>query len=171
MIAVLPSAEHVAVIGLHVDPTHSCPEAQSLVVEHEVRQPVSPHAYSAHEVAMGAGQVPFPSQVVPVVARPSAHAAGRHATSAPTKAAHVAVVAPSQSFVLQASDVSVAQAARPPCGAPTTATHRPTEPVTSHASHCPLHLVSQHTESAQEPEAHSASTPQRSAFFFVQVPA
>jgi hypothetical protein len=66
--------------------------------------------------------------------------------------------APEQTF-----EGSLAHAARPPCGAPTTGRQRPERPVAastmSHASHCPVHAVSQHTPSTQWPEPHSASAP------------
>ena len=50
-----------------------------------------------------------------------------------------------------------AQAARPPRGVPTTATHVPSWPVTLHAAHCPLHAVLQQTPSTQWPEAQAPS--------------
>jgi hypothetical protein len=42
-------------------------------------------------------------------------------------------------------------AVRVPRGAPLTAMHVPTLPATLHASHCPVHSVSQHTPSAHFP--------------------
>ena len=38
---------------------------------------------------------------------------------------------------------------------PATAVHAPTRPETLHAMHVPLHALSQHTPSAQKPEAQS----------------
>jgi hypothetical protein len=46
------------------------------------------------------------------------------------------------------------QAAREPCGPPLTATHWPTLPGASHASHCPPQARSQQTPSAQLPLTH-----------------
>jgi hypothetical protein len=45
-------------------------------------------------------------------------------------------------------------AARVPCGAPVTVVQVPTLPPTSHAWHCPVHPVLQHTPSTQTPLAH-----------------
>jgi hypothetical protein len=45
-------------------------------------------------------------------------------------------------------------AVRGATGAPVTAEHVPTRPVSPQASHCPLHAVSQHTPSTQLPERH-----------------
>jgi hypothetical protein len=55
---------------------------------------------------------------------------------------------------------SVAHAARPPCGAPATGMHVPTDPSASHAWHWPPHAALQQTPSAQRPEWHSAAPPQ-----------
>ncbi len=55
---------------------------------------------------------------------------------------------------------SVVQAARAPCGAPTTSVHVPTEPSASQAWHCPPHAALQQTPSAQTPEWHSEAPPQ-----------
>lgn len=45
-------------------------------------------------------------------------------------------------------------AARVPCGAPVTVVHVPMLPPTSHAWHCPVHPVLQHTPSMHTPLAH-----------------
>jgi hypothetical protein len=50
---------------------------------------------------------------------------------------------------------SPAQAFPVPCGAPVTALHRPSEPLTSQASHCPAHALLQQTPSMQKSLAHS----------------
>ena len=52
---------------------------------------------------------------------------------------------------------STSHAVRVPWGAPATAVQVPTALATSHASHCPLHAVLQHTWSAQWPEPHCES--------------
>jgi hypothetical protein len=49
-------------------------------------------------------------------------------------------------------------AARGITGVPVTALHVPTRPGSAHASHCPLHAVSQHTPSTQLPERHCEPT-------------
>jgi hypothetical protein len=68
---------------------------------------------------------------------------------------------------------SLAQAARPACGAPLTATHEPTEPGTSQAWHWPLQAWLQHTPSVQLPLTHWFPAPQArpSVFFGTQAPA
>jgi hypothetical protein len=63
-----------------------------------------------------------------------------------------------------------AHAVRLPCGAPRTGLHFPTFPGTSHAAHCPLHALSQHTESTQNPLAHSELVVHDTALRFVQTP-
>jgi hypothetical protein len=50
-------------------------------------------------------------------------------------------------------------AARVECGDPLTVAQVPTEPPTSHASHCPPHARSQQTPSAQKPLPHSPLEP------------
>ncbi len=57
---------------------------------------------------------------------------------------------------------------RVPWGDPMTALHLPTEPLTSHAWHCPAHAVSQHTPSTQLPEPHSALVPHAVPLALVQ---
>jgi hypothetical protein len=48
-------------------------------------------------------------------------------------------------------------AERPVCGAPLTAVHAPCAPLTSHASHCPVHAWSQQKPSMQKPVPHSSA--------------
>jgi hypothetical protein len=85
------------------------------------------------------------------VATPAVQLAPRQAVS-PAGYAHDTALVPSQTPP-QALPSEV-QACRAPCGAPTTLVHCPSEPGTSHASHCPLHALVQHTPSTHGPEAH-----------------
>jgi hypothetical protein len=55
---------------------------------------------------------------------------------------------------------SPAQAARPSTGEPVTALQRPMLPETMHASHWPVHAVSQQTPSAHCPELHTCGVEQ-----------
>ena len=64
-----------------------------------------------------------------------------------------------------------AHAVRELCGAPATAVHVPALPGTSHASHWPLHALSQQTPSTQLPEPHSLDFEQATPSGFEQVPA
>ena len=80
-------------------------------------------------------------------------------------------MAPSQ--VPPQAEPSLAQAGFPLRGAPETGAHVPTEPGTSHASHCPLHARSQQTPSVQAPLPHWPAAVQATpgAFFGTQAPA
>jgi hypothetical protein len=49
-------------------------------------------------------------------------------------------------------------AGRAPFGAPVTGAQVPTDPVTSHASHCPVHGTLQQTPSAQKPLSHTLAS-------------
>lgn len=52
---------------------------------------------------------------------------------------------------------SLAQAGRPPCGAPVAGVQVPSAPVLSQASHWPSHADSQHTPSTHSAESHMRS--------------
>jgi hypothetical protein len=93
------------------------------------------------EVALEiAGQLPWPSQLAAAALALLTQPAALHATEAPTNPAHDARSTPSHSAARQgASVVPALQAARDPRGLPETARHFPSEPETSHASHCPSH--------------------------------
>src|SRR5258707_685790 len=72
-------------------------------------------------------------------------------------AAQLAVLVPSHALLAQASFASFSQSGRTaPCGFPLMTTHLPAWPGTSHAWHCPSHLVSQHTPSTHCPPAHAS---------------
>ncbi len=104
-----------------------------------------------------AGHVPFPLQLAASVATPAVHDAALQATSVPTKPEHVVTVCPSQIPSPHGSaTVPAGHDGRPPRGAPTTGVHLPSAPGTSHASHCPWQMRSQHTPSVQKPLEHSA---------------
>src|SRR4051812_32924456 len=92
------------------------------------------------------------------VSTPSAQPASRHLVVDPTKPAQVARVTPSHTFSLHgAPAVAASHAVRLPSGLPMTGTHTPKLPGTVHASHWPVHLLSQHTPSVQRPVPHSVS--------------
>ena len=58
-----------------------------------------------------------------------------------------------------------------PTGSPLTPLHLPGAPPTLHASHCPLHRLSQQTPSTQNPLVHSIAAPHFCPIVFTQVPA
>jgi hypothetical protein len=117
----------------------------------------------------GGGQAPAPSQVAAAVAVPLEQLASRQLVLE-SGYAHAAALAPLQAPPHAPLPL---QAVRAPCGGPLTATHRPTLPWTSHASHWPLQARSQQKPSAQVPLAHSFAAAQAypSAFFDTQAPA
>ena len=100
----------------------------------------------------GVAQVPRPSQVATVVSVPAVHEGAPHMVWSLGKV-QLARFEPSQ---VPAHTPLPPQARRPAWGAPVTAVHAPSEPGTSHASHCPPQAVLQHTPSMQLPVAHSA---------------
>jgi hypothetical protein len=77
---------------------------------------------------------------------PASHGEVAHEGEVPS---HV----PGQPVVGSAGQVRV------PCGAPLMVEHVPMRPATSHASHDPLHGLSQQTKSTQLPDVHSAAVP------------
>jgi hypothetical protein len=77
---------------------------------------------------------------------------------------------PSQTEPHADPEPAPAHAARLPWGAPATALQVPTFPATSHAAHCELHPVSQHTPSTQKLEAHSVEAVHVAPFGFAQRP-
>jgi hypothetical protein len=69
---------------------------------------------------------------------------------------------------------SLAQAARAPWGGPWTAEQVPSRPFTSHASHWPVHALSQQKPSTQSPDLHwsgAVQAPPLSSFDWQLVPA
>jgi hypothetical protein len=99
---------------------------------------------------------PPPEQVPTLWNTPPTHEFMPHAT-AEFGSSHVARVNPSQLATLQVGSVPrFVHAARVPCGCvfDGVGEHVPTRPVTSHASHWPVHALLQHTPSAQLPVAH-----------------
>ena len=111
--------------------------------------------------------MPAPSQKAIPVSTPPVHEAAAQLVDVPLIEAHLVRSAPSQA-AWQAPDPE--QAVRAPCTAPATATHVPTLPPTSHASHWPVQALSQQTPSTQLPEPHSAPDVHVVASGFAQVP-
>jgi hypothetical protein len=79
------------------------------------------------------------------MAPPSPHFAGAQVVVGPFAYDRhfVRLLLPSHSSVLHTSPAPSSQAARVPCGFPSTTVHLPNAPSTSHASHCPLQADSQ----------------------------
>jgi hypothetical protein len=102
------------------------------------------------------------------------HVAERQETAEPAYEAHVAVELPSHSAEAQTLEASLAHTARVPWGLPLIGMHLPGRPVvesgTSHASHWPLHALSQQTPSAQWFEPHSTSAVHDAPMVLVHVP-
>jgi hypothetical protein len=170
----VPSGEQVAVTcGTHLPPVQVYELAQSASAVQLVLHAVAPHAYAPQLEVVGCVHLPAPSQVAEDVAVPFVHEGATHSLSRPlANAAHfVRSLVPSQASTLQTSPPPSAQAARLPCGAPLTPEHFPSTPLTSHASHCPVHAPSQHTPSTQYPEAQSPLAAQVWPSCFTQLPA
>lgn len=108
--------------------------------------------------------------VAGAVAIPAVQLAARHSVSEEVKPVHALRVAPSHVARAQISTSVLGHALREPWGSPFTATHLPTLPGTSHASHVPEQAESQHTPSMQLPESHSAALLQVVEFFFAHLP-
>jgi hypothetical protein len=86
------------------------------------------------------------------------HDAAPHGTVAPTYAAQLLVVLPSQRAAAQGfAAVPVGQAIRPPLGIPTTGVHVPSAPVAAQVSHWPVHAPSQQKPSTQKPVGHDVA--------------
>jgi hypothetical protein len=135
--------------------------AQSASALHDSLHDFSPHANGAHKRVFGvpgAPHWPVPSHVAENVSTPLSHAWSRQGTSLPTKPTHVAVLLePSHTRALHAfPSVAPAHAGRVPCGLPEIGEQVPVAVGTSHASHCPVHAVLQHTPSTQKPLAHES---------------
>jgi hypothetical protein len=109
--------------------------------------------YGAHDFAVPAAHAPAPSQYAMLVRMPEAHDAAAQLVEVPLIEAHLVRSAPSH-VAWQTPDP--AHAVRAPWTAPATATHVPTLPPTSQASHWPEHALSQQTPSTQFPDPHSA---------------
>jgi hypothetical protein len=133
----------------HVPALHRNPDAQSAATAHAVLQPVAPHAYGTHDVALTGLQLPLPSQVAVGVKAAPLHDGEEHSDVGNV---HPPRTVPSH-FPLQTP--VPAQAPRAPWGAPVTVEQVPTFPVRSHASHLPVQSASQQTPSVQKPEPHS----------------
>jgi hypothetical protein len=82
---VCPSAAHVEA-ETHFVCTHVEPGAQSLAVAHAVVHAfvAASHAYGAHALVIGAGQLPMPSQLAGSVWTPFVQLGARQPTDGPT---------------------------------------------------------------------------------------
>ena len=171
-----PSSEHFAVFLVHLAVLHAYPEMQSSSVAQAVLHalPSGAQAKPSQLAVIASGHFPLPSQLDGVVNDPSLHVGARHIVSEPANAAQLAVVLPSHAPAAQGFDGSGVHAARVPCGFPFTGMHLPGRPLVesgmSHASHWPLHAVSQQTPSAQCPVPHSPSDAHALPEFFWHVP-
>jgi hypothetical protein len=117
---------------------------------HVVLHAFASHAYAPQFVFVVALQLPWPSQVADDVATPFVHDAATHSFAMPfAYVEHLVRSLPSHASALHASPPPSSHAVRVPCGAPMTPEHLPGTPVTSHASHWPLHALSQQTPSTQ----------------------
>jgi hypothetical protein len=117
-------------------------------VAQTVLQAVVPsQTYGAHDFEAGVAHPPAPSQKAMLVKMPEAHDAAAQLVDVPLIEAHLVRSAPSQ--VAWQTPVPAHAVRVLPCTAPATATHVPTLPPTSHASHCPLQALSQQTPSTQ----------------------
>lgn len=155
-----------------MDPTHAwvavsqvLPVAQSSALVHDVLQPVAPHAYVPHVTVVGGAHAPFASHIRALIEVRSMQVAVLQTTPTcdPTNAAQAFRTFPSQTVAEQLLLGSgVAHAPRAPCGAPVTGVQVPF--ATSHASHCPVQAVSQHTPSAQWPLVHASMLGHTSPF-------
>jgi hypothetical protein len=106
---------------------------------HEVAHAPFAHPYGSHDaIVVAPAQLPLPSHACPTTSLPEQTFAPHEVPAdAATMPAHDARVTPSQTVFSQA--VPPAHAVRAPCGAPMTATHAPSAPGVSHASHSPEH--------------------------------
>jgi hypothetical protein len=128
------------------------------------RQP-QPWPSSTTLHGIGGGQAPVPLHRASSVPSLELQVASRHTTSSPTNEAQMSRRVPSHTVWLHTFDSTAAHEGRPPCGRPAIAPHVPRAVGVSHASQMPLHRVSQHTPSVQNPVAQSASRAQVSPGF------
>jgi hypothetical protein len=83
---------------------------------------------------------------------------------------HASVSVPSHTGPHSEPAPAPEHAERAPCGAPVTGVQVPTLPVTSHAAHCELQPLLQHTPSTQKLEAHSVEMVHAAPFGLAQCP-
>jgi hypothetical protein len=112
------------------------------------------HRYAPQLEADAVAHAPRPSQNDAGVTLPPVQLAGPQIVEVPGTAPHAVRSEPLH--VAWHAPVPV-HAVREPWTLPITAEHLPALPPTSHASHWPVHVVSQHTPSTQCPEPHSES--------------
>ncbi len=139
------------------------PETQSLSLAHCVSHVVPLQTYGAHWTVAAVGQFPMPSQLDESVSTPFVQLACTHVTEEPTYPVQDVRVLPSHWAAWHGSVAGgTGHAGRLPCGLPTTGVHVPVLPATSHASHSPVHALSQQTPSTQNPLTHAPFDPQDS---------
>jgi len=132
-------------------PVAHCPSIKQLPMHCE-----GPHVDGAQSCVSTAGHLPSPRQKASSVATPLVQLAARQRVLEPGSVQAARSWPPH--VPLQRLE-SPAHAVRAPCGAPTTAEQVPlAAPPVSHASHCPVHGVSQQTPSTHKPELHDSST-------------
>jgi hypothetical protein len=171
-IELAPSDEQLEVFGSHRLSLHTYPSTHSPSFVQALRQalPSASHAKPPQGVVIGAGHDPVPVQFAGAVAIPPVQLASRHGASELVNAAHDVRFAPSHVARSHTETSAPGQAGRPPRGAPFTATHFPRLPTTSHASHCPVHALSQQIPSTQFPDPHSPPAAQAVPFCFMHLP-
>jgi hypothetical protein len=133
-------------------------------------QALPPQTYGSHGMVTAPGQVPAPSQVAAAVAIPPEQLAPRQLV---LMSGYAQADAFAPSHVPPQAPPAPVQAVRGPRGVPLTATHCPTLPATSHASHWPPQAWLQQTLSAQLPFPHwfEAEQAMPSAFLGTHAPA
>ena len=140
---------------MQVVPLQKYPAAQSPGAAQLVLHAVAPQVYGVHGVGVTGVHAPAPLQFDDGTAAPPVHDARLHVVPVPGYAPHVRRLDPSHC----AWHAPVPpHAVRVPWGGPTTGEHVPAIGA-SHASHSPVHAVSQQTESTQLPVAHWAALP------------
>jgi hypothetical protein len=147
------------------------PDEQSASAAHDVRHAVAPHTYGVQPPSTFGLHLP-PEHVPALVKTPPVHAFEPHDTEE-FGSSHVARVKPSQLETLHVGSVpTFVHCARVPCGCCFAGTGEqvPTRPLTSHASHWPVHAELQHTPSAQLPVAHGVPDTQVEPSLMTQLP-
>jgi hypothetical protein len=136
-------------------------------------QPPFAHGNGSHFVTiMPLAQLPAPSQVCASTLVPL-HTFAPHETPAIAKLApvHDVRVFPSQ-IGAEHTLAPMGQGVRAPCGAPVMATHVPSDPIASHASHSPVQATLQQYPSTHDPLVHALAFAHAAPFncFFAQTP-
>lgn len=144
-------------VGTQIPAAHHSPAGQSPSTVQFPAQIVAPQAKGAQDCCCSPGQDPAPVQNASSVATSAEHVDARHCTVPPGNVQLVRLV-PSQAP--PHVEPSLAHGARTPRGDPTTGVHVPSAPATSHASHWPVHAVSQQKPSMHTLETHCVAVEQ-----------